>query len=227
MTSPGSPTTCPPALDADLTDVTEDWGTLSLMGPRARDVLAQRHRPPMSPTPPSPSAMCAQIEIAGAPVRALRVTYVGELGWELHVPIAATGDGLRRADGRGRTARPDARRLPRDRIAAAGEGLPRLGLRHHAQRHPVRGGPRLGGEAEVQPALPWPRGARAQQRQAARRSCSPASPSPIPTSCSRAARRSCATASRVGYLTSGGYGYTVGKPIGYGYVRNAEGVTDD
>jgi glycine cleavage system aminomethyltransferase T len=31
----------------------------------------------------------------------------------------------------------------------------------------------------------------------------------------------------VGYLTSGGYGYTVGKNIGYGYVRNAEGVTDD
>jgi 4-methylaminobutanoate oxidase (formaldehyde-forming) len=30
-----------------------------------------------------------------------------------------------------------------------------------------------------------------------------------------------------GYLTSGGFGYTIGKPIGYGYVRNAEGVTDD
>ena len=27
-----------------------------------------------------------------------------------------------------------------------------------------------------------------------------------------------------GYLTSGGYGYTVGKPIGYGYVRNSAGV---
>mgnify|MGYP000415028334 CR=1 FL=1 len=31
----------------------------------------------------------------------------------------------------------------------------------------------------------------------------------------------------VGYLTSGGYGYTVGKSIGYGYVRNADGVTDN
>ena len=31
----------------------------------------------------------------------------------------------------------------------------------------------------------------------------------------------------VGYLTSGGYGYTIGKSIGYGYVRNADGVTDD
>ena len=30
----------------------------------------------------------------------------------------------------------------------------------------------------------------------------------------------------VGYLTSGGFGYTLGKPIGFGYVRHAEGVTD-
>jgi 4-methylaminobutanoate oxidase (formaldehyde-forming) len=31
---------------------------------------------------------------------------------------------------------------------------------------------------------------------------------------------------RVGWLTSGGFGHTVGKPIGYGYVRNAEGVDE-
>jgi 4-methylaminobutanoate oxidase (formaldehyde-forming) len=30
-----------------------------------------------------------------------------------------------------------------------------------------------------------------------------------------------------GYLTSGGYGYTVGRPIGLGYLRNPEGVTED
>jgi 4-methylaminobutanoate oxidase (formaldehyde-forming) len=30
----------------------------------------------------------------------------------------------------------------------------------------------------------------------------------------------------VGYLTSAGFGYTVGKPIGYGYVRNGQGVDD-
>jgi sarcosine dehydrogenase len=31
----------------------------------------------------------------------------------------------------------------------------------------------------------------------------------------------------VGYLTSGGYGYTLGKGIGYGYVRNDAGVSDE
>ena len=33
--------------------------------------------------------------------------------------------------------------------------------------------------------------------------------------------------SPVGYLTSGGYGYTLERSIGYGYVRNPEGVSDD
>jgi 4-methylaminobutanoate oxidase (formaldehyde-forming) len=32
---------------------------------------------------------------------------------------------------------------------------------------------------------------------------------------------------RVGWLTSGGYGYTIGRSIGYGYVRASEGVTAD
>jgi 4-methylaminobutanoate oxidase (formaldehyde-forming) len=31
----------------------------------------------------------------------------------------------------------------------------------------------------------------------------------------------------VGYLTSGGFGYTLQRSIGYGYVRNAQGVSDD
>ncbi|OWK19485.1 hypothetical protein AJ88_42220 [Mesorhizobium amorphae CCBAU 01583] len=31
----------------------------------------------------------------------------------------------------------------------------------------------------------------------------------------------------VGYLTSGGYGYTVAKNVGFGYVRNDEGIRDD
>ena len=32
---------------------------------------------------------------------------------------------------------------------------------------------------------------------------------------------------QVGYLTSGGFGYTIGKPIGFGYIRDAQGLTDD
>ena len=91
MISPGSATISATGLDATLTDVTEDFGTLSLMGPRARDVLAAVTDADVS-NAAFPFGHVREIAIAGHTVRALRVTYVGELGWELHVPIAATGE---------------------------------------------------------------------------------------------------------------------------------------
>jgi sarcosine dehydrogenase len=77
-------------LDATLTDVTEKFGTLSLMGPAAREVLAAVTKSDVSNSA-FPFGHVREIEIAGTSVRALRITYVGELGWELHVPIEATG----------------------------------------------------------------------------------------------------------------------------------------
>ncbi len=86
--------------DARLVDVTEDYGTLSLMGPAARDILTQVTDGDVSNTA-FPFGHVRDITIAGAQVRALRITYVGELGWELHVPIATLGavyDALMAAD---------------------------------------------------------------------------------------------------------------------------------
>ena len=129
-TSTGSARNIPAGLDARLDRRHLANAVLSLMGPRARDILAAAHARTTSRTPPSPSAQCRRICVAGAPVLALRVTYVGELGWELHVPVEFAADGLRRADGGRRGARPRQRRLPRHRIAAARKGLSRLGRRH-------------------------------------------------------------------------------------------------
>ena len=56
------------------------------MGPRARDVLTQVTHADLS-NAAFPFGAWREIDIAGALVRALRVTYVGELGWELHIPV--------------------------------------------------------------------------------------------------------------------------------------------
>src|SRR5690606_27158190 len=80
----------PGGLDVALRDVTEDYGTLSLMGPKARDVLAAVADGDVS-NAAFPFGGVREIAVAGRPVRALRVTYVGELGWELHMPIGDTG----------------------------------------------------------------------------------------------------------------------------------------
>ena len=61
------------------------------MGPRARDILSAVTTADVS-TDAFPFGHVRIVPIAGHDVRALRVTYVGELGWELHIPLAATGD---------------------------------------------------------------------------------------------------------------------------------------
>ena len=73
--------------DGSLTidDVSSAWGVLNVCGPRSRELLAS-----LSSCDLGNEAfryMTAQhIDLGWAPVLALRATYVGELGWELHVP---------------------------------------------------------------------------------------------------------------------------------------------
>jgi glycine cleavage system aminomethyltransferase T/glycine/D-amino acid oxidase-like deaminating enzyme len=69
--------------DVLVEDVTSRWACAGLWGPRARDVLA-----PCSPDDLGFGYMNARsITVGDVPVRALRVTYVGELGWELYCPM--------------------------------------------------------------------------------------------------------------------------------------------
>ena len=119
---------------AAVRDVTSAWSCFGIWGPRARDVLGAADARRTSPTRSSPTCRCARSTVGGVPVRALRVTYVGELGWEIYCPTEY-GLGLWRTLWEaGRGARDRRRRLPGDRLDAAREGLPRLGRRHHARR---------------------------------------------------------------------------------------------
>jgi 4-methylaminobutanoate oxidase (formaldehyde-forming) len=68
-----------------LTNVTSAMGVLSLMGPRARELL-QSITPDDVSHRAFPFATSRVIELGYALVRASRITYVGELGWELYVP---------------------------------------------------------------------------------------------------------------------------------------------
>lgn len=76
-------------IDADahcvLTNVTSGMGVLSVMGPRSREFL-QSLTPDDLSDRGFPFATSRVIEIGYALVRASRITYVGELGWELYVP---------------------------------------------------------------------------------------------------------------------------------------------
>jgi len=71
---------------AQLADVTSAWTAVGLWGPRARDILASATGADVS-NGALPFATCRSIEVGSLAVLANRLSYVGELGWELYVPI--------------------------------------------------------------------------------------------------------------------------------------------
>ena len=68
--------------DVRCTDVTARWACFALWGPRAREILA----PLTDDALEFPYMSMRDIAVGDVPVRALRVTFVGELGWELYCP---------------------------------------------------------------------------------------------------------------------------------------------
>jgi len=205
-----------------LRDVTEDWGTLSLMGPRSREVLADVAAQDVSNTA-FPFGSVQEITIAGVPVRALRLTYVGELGWELHIPIAAIAtvfDAVMDA-GLAVGIRPvgyralESLRLEKGYRAWSSDITPsdtpfEAGLGWAVK---MKSNTEFIGRAALQAAGPLTKrfvGLTLENPAAVLVGRETILRNGIP----------------VGYLTSGGYGYTLDKSIGYGYVRAVEGVSD-
>jgi len=71
---------------AQLTDLTSAWTTFGLWGPKAREVLETCTVDDVSNSGFA-FATCRSIELGGIRALASRISYVGELGWELYVPI--------------------------------------------------------------------------------------------------------------------------------------------
>jgi 4-methylaminobutanoate oxidase (formaldehyde-forming) len=69
-----------------LSDVTAGWGVLGVMGPASRALLSGLTETDLS-LEAFPFGTSQSIGVSSATVRAVRMTYVGELGWELHVPM--------------------------------------------------------------------------------------------------------------------------------------------
>lgn len=212
-----------PAHGTALQDVTEDWGTLSLMGPAARAILSKVTAADVSNSA-LPFGSAREIIIAGVPVRALRVTYVGELGWELHIPIAALGtvyDALMAADP-----------LLKPVGYRALESL-RLEKGYRAWSSDI-----TPNDTPFEAGLGWAVKLKSGIAFLGRDALLGRQDQPLPKRFAgftvadpQAVLVGRETILRddqpVGYLTSGGYGYSLGKSIGYGYLRNDRGVTPD
>ncbi len=73
------------APDATLAEVTDEVSTIGIWGPRARDIVASLSADDVSDEGFG-FLTCREITVGGTTVLASRISYVGELGWELYVP---------------------------------------------------------------------------------------------------------------------------------------------
>ena len=214
----------PAGMNCQLVDITSANAVLSLMGPNARKILGTVTRDDVS-NAAFPFGTLRTIGIAGCPVRALRVTYVGELGWELHLPVEYA-------------------QTVYQAIMQAGEplGLVNAGYRAIESLRLEKGyrawGADIGPDhTPVESGLGWAvklrknvdfkgRDAVKAQKEAGvkkRLVCFTTDPDIVLLGRETIYRNG----ERVGWLSSGGFGYTVGKSIGFGYVRCADGVDAD
>ena len=94
-TSAGSAATRPADGSVRCADVTARWACFALWGPRAREILAPLTDDPLD----FPYMRMRELAVGDVPVRALRVTFVGELGWELYCPTEYGAGAVARAVG--------------------------------------------------------------------------------------------------------------------------------
>ncbi|MFT2111761.1 GcvT family protein [Marinomonas sp. 2405UD68-3] len=74
-----------PNMMVTLTDMTSAYAVITVMGPKSRDTLSKLTREDLS-NEAFPFATSREIEMGYSIARASRITYVGELGWELYIP---------------------------------------------------------------------------------------------------------------------------------------------
>lgn len=208
--------------DAHLADITSAMAVLSLMGPKARAVLSGRSPDDLT-NAGFPFGTARWITVAGCPVLALRVTYVGELGWELHMPteVAVTVyEAL--------IAGPDAPSLAGYRAIETlrlEKGYRAWGSDIGPDHTPVEAG--LAWAVKMKSGIDFigrdAIAAQLAQGVKKRLATFTADPSVVLLGRETIYRNG----ERVGWLSSGGFGHTVGRSIGLGYVRNPDGVTED
>ena len=208
-----------------VTEVTSGFAVIGIMGPNARALLARLTGADLS-NQAFPFGTSREIEIGFATVRATRITYVGELGWELYVPTEFA-------------------RGVFDAIVAEGGdfGLKPVGMHamdslriEKAYRHwghditgedtPIEAG--LGFAVRLDKNVPFiGRDALLRQKDngVKKRLVQFALEDPEPLLYHN--EPVLRDGEMVGYLTSGNYGHHLGRAIGLGYVGHPDGVDAD
>ena len=214
----------PEGLEVEVIDVTLERCVLGLQGPLAREVLSLITDADLS-NEAFPFLTTRELKIRGVSVRALRLTFVGELGWELHIPVEgarAVYEALKEAGAEHGIRDAGYRAIESLRLE---KGYRIWGRDITPDNTPIEAG--LSFATKLKTDIPFlGRDALLAQREAG-----------LPTK--RLATFTIADpdvilhgretiyrdGARAGYITSGGWGYTIERNIGFGYVRADPAIT--
>jgi 4-methylaminobutanoate oxidase (formaldehyde-forming) len=212
-----------PGERVELVDVTNGYSVLGVMGPSSRALLGRLTDADLSHAA-FPFLGAKTISLGHATVRAVRITYVGELGWELHVPM-------------------DQAALVFDTLTAAGKDLGVTDAGHYAINSlRLEKGYRAWG-ADISPddtpleaglgfAIDWHKPFLGRESLLAQKQTGVKrrlvifvldDPEPVLWGSEPIYR----DGKPVGYTTSGAYGHSVGGAVAMGYVNHAAGVTTE
>jgi glycine cleavage system T protein len=201
--------------DVRVADVTSQMACFALWGPRARDVLSGCTTADLA-NGAFPYMTCREIDVGDVPVRALRVTYTGELGWELYCraefgatlwrTLWAAGEEHGLVAGGYRAI--DSLRLEKGYRVWGSDITP--------DQHPFQAGLDFAVKLDKGEFIGREALVRARERRDGSLLCCLLLDDPRSVALSNEPVR--IDGQVLGRVTSGGYGYTVGKSIAYAYL---------
>lgn len=212
----------PAGANAQLVDVTSGSSVLALMGPASREILQAVTDADVSDAA-FPFGTMRRIGVAGCELMALRITYVGELGYELHLPVefaAGVYEALMAAGRPLGLVNAGYRAIESCRLE---KGYRAWGSDIGPDHTPIEAGmgwavkDRSGVDFLGREAITAQRSGGVRKRLAGFTT----DPSVVLLGRETIYR----DGERVGWLSSAGFGYTIDRSIGYGYVRHPDGVT--
>jgi 4-methylaminobutanoate oxidase (formaldehyde-forming) len=200
--------------EAQIFDVTSARAVINICGPKSRDVLQAVTEEDIS-NAAFPFSTNRRITVGAAPVLAIRIGYVGELGWELHVPteygahvyevLRAAGEEYGIKDAGYRAI--DSCRMEKNYLYWSSDITPDytpyeagLGFRVNLKKNDFIGRQVLAAQ---------------KAKGVERKLCTFTLEKPLPVYGGEAVIHG---GKVVGVTTSGNYGYTVGKSIAYAYL---------
>ena len=209
----------------NVKNITFDNSVFSLMGPNSRKILQGLTDTDLS-NKNFPFASYKKIKIGSIEVNAIRITYMGELGWELHFPIDKASEVY-------------------EKIMDYGSqyGLINAGYRCIESCRLEKGyrawGSDIGPDhTPLEAGLIWAtkinsdidfigKQALLNQKNLGIKKIFAGFTCDDPDQIILGRETIFRNGRQVGWLSSGGFGYTIGKPIGYGYVRSNEIIDKD